>query len=48
MNVNGTKELPATREAVWNVINDPAKMAGLMPGVKCHFQTRRQCQEIAP
>ncbi len=34
MNVNGTKELPATREAVWNVINDPAKMAGLMPGVE--------------
>ncbi|MFN0155099.1 MAG: CoxG family protein [Gaiella sp.] len=34
MNVNGTKELSASREVVWSVINDPAKMAGLMPGVE--------------
>lgn len=34
MNVNGTKELSAPREIVWGVINDPAKMAGLMPGVE--------------
>ncbi|MFN8224666.1 MAG: SRPBCC domain-containing protein [Gaiellales bacterium] len=34
MNVKGTKELPATREVVWDVINDPEKMAGLMPGVE--------------
>jgi uncharacterized protein len=34
MKVEGTKELPAPREVVWNVINDPAEMAGLMPGVE--------------
>ena len=34
MNVNGTKELEASREVVWSVINDPAQMAGLMPGVE--------------
>ena len=34
MRVEGTKELPASREVVWNVINDPAQMAGLMPGVE--------------
>jgi carbon monoxide dehydrogenase subunit G len=32
--VEGTKELPAPREVVWDVINDPAQMAGLMPGVE--------------
>ena len=32
VNVNGTKELDASREVVWSVINDPAQMAGLMPG----------------
>jgi carbon monoxide dehydrogenase subunit G len=32
--VNGTKELGASREVVWSVINDPAQMAGLMPGVE--------------
>jgi carbon monoxide dehydrogenase subunit G len=32
--VEGTKDLPASREIVWNVINDPAQMAGLMPGVE--------------
>jgi carbon monoxide dehydrogenase subunit G len=32
--VNGTKELDASREVVWSVINDPAQMAGLMPGVE--------------
>lgn len=34
MNVSGTKEFDAPREAVWSVINDPAQMAGLMPGVE--------------
>ncbi len=34
MNVEGTKEFDASREVVWSVINDPAQMAGLMPGVE--------------
>jgi carbon monoxide dehydrogenase subunit G len=34
VNVSGTKELEASREVVWSVINDPAQMAGLMPGVE--------------
>ena len=34
MIVEGTKELEASREVVWSVINDPAQMAGLMPGVE--------------
>ena len=34
MIVSGTKELAAPRETVWNVINDPAEMAKLMPGVE--------------
>jgi carbon monoxide dehydrogenase subunit G len=34
MNVSGTKELAAPREVVWSVINDPAEMAKLMPGVE--------------
>jgi carbon monoxide dehydrogenase subunit G len=34
MKVEGTKELPASREVVWDVINSPAEMAGLMPGVE--------------
>ena len=34
MNVSGTKELPAPREAVWGVINEPSEMAKLMPGVE--------------
>jgi carbon monoxide dehydrogenase subunit G len=32
--VSGTKELAAPRESVWAVINDPAEMAKLMPGVE--------------
>jgi carbon monoxide dehydrogenase subunit G len=32
--VSGTKELAAPRETVWTVINDPAEMAKLMPGVE--------------
>jgi uncharacterized protein len=32
--VSGTKELPAPRAVVWSVINDPAEMAKLMPGVE--------------
>jgi uncharacterized protein len=32
--VGGTKELAASREVVWNVINDPKEMAALMPGVE--------------
>jgi uncharacterized protein len=34
MKVQGTKELAASREVVWNVINDPREMAALMPGVE--------------
>lgn len=34
MNVNGTKEFDAPRETVWSVLNDPAQMAQLMPGVE--------------
>jgi len=34
MKVEGVKELAATRETVWKVLNDPAQMAGLMPGVE--------------
>jgi carbon monoxide dehydrogenase subunit G len=34
MIVSGTKELPAPRETVWGVINEPAEMAKLMPGVE--------------
>jgi carbon monoxide dehydrogenase subunit G len=34
MIVSGTKELPASRETVWSVINEPAEMAKLMPGVE--------------
>ena len=34
MIVNGTKEFEAAREIVWSVIDDPAQMAGLMPGVE--------------
>ncbi len=33
MRVEGTKPLPASRDVVWRVLNDPAQMAGLMPGV---------------
>jgi carbon monoxide dehydrogenase subunit G len=32
--LEGTKELAAPQEAVWRVINDPAEMAQLMPGVE--------------
>jgi uncharacterized protein len=32
--VSGTKELAAPRDAVWQVINEPAEMAKLMPGVE--------------
>jgi carbon monoxide dehydrogenase subunit G len=34
MKVEGTKQLAAPREVVWNVINDPKEMAALMPGVE--------------
>jgi uncharacterized protein len=34
MRLEGTKELPAPREVVWKVLNDPAQMAKLMPGVE--------------
>ena len=34
MIVSGTKELAAPRESVWSVINEPAEMAKLMPGVE--------------
>jgi uncharacterized protein len=32
--VEGTKELSASRDVVWEVLNDPAQMAKLMPGVE--------------
>jgi len=32
--VSGTKELPAPRATVWNVINEPSEMAKLIPGVE--------------
>jgi carbon monoxide dehydrogenase subunit G len=34
MNVSGTKEFAAPRDVVWRVLNDPAQMAELMPGVE--------------
>ncbi len=34
MRVEGVKELSAPRDVVWKVLNDPASMAGLMPGVE--------------
>jgi len=34
MKVEGTKELSASRDVVWQVLNDPAQMAKLMPGVE--------------
>lgn len=34
MNVAGVKEFDAPRAVVWSVIDDPAQMAGLMPGVE--------------
>ena len=34
MKVEGTKELSAPRDVVWRVLNDPAQMAKLMPGVE--------------
>ena len=34
MIVSGTKELSATRQTVWSVINEPSEMAKLMPGVE--------------
>jgi uncharacterized protein len=32
--VSGVKELPAPRDTVWGVINEPEEMAKLMPGVE--------------
>jgi carbon monoxide dehydrogenase subunit G len=34
MKVEGTRTLAASRETVWGVLNDPASMAQLMPGVE--------------
>ncbi len=34
MKVSGEKRLDAPREVVWEVLNDPARMAKLMPGVQ--------------
>ena len=34
MKVEGTREFDASRETVWEVLNDPAQMANLMPGVE--------------
>ncbi len=34
MKVDGIRELSAPRETVWEVLNDPARMAQLIPGVE--------------
>ncbi len=34
MKVGGNRELSAPRETVWEVLNDPARMAQLIPGVE--------------
>jgi len=34
MKVEGARRYEAARERVWEVLNDPAEMAGLMPGVE--------------
>ena len=34
MRLEGVKDFAAPREVVWSVIDDPAQMAGLMPGVE--------------
>ena len=34
MKVEGEREFEAPREVLWDVMNDPAKMAELMPGVQ--------------
>lgn len=34
MRVEGTRSFAAPRETVWSVLNDPAQMAELMPGVE--------------
>ena len=34
MNVNGEREFEAPRATVWSVLNDPAAMASMMPGVE--------------
>ena len=34
MKVEGERTLQAPREVVWGVLNDPAQMAALMPGVE--------------
>jgi uncharacterized protein len=34
VNVSGTKEFDAPRDTVWSVLNDPAQMAQLLPGVE--------------
>ena len=34
MKLEGTKEFDAPREVVWSVIDDPEKMARMMPGVE--------------
>ena len=34
MKMEGTREFDAPRETVWEVLNDPSKMANLMPGVE--------------
>jgi carbon monoxide dehydrogenase subunit G len=34
MKVEGTRSYAAPREKVWEVLNDPKEMAGLMPGVE--------------
>ena len=39
MKVEGERTFDAPREVVWSVLNDPAEMAALMPGVQS-FESR--------
>ena len=34
MRVEGVKEFDAPPQLVWDVLNDPSKMANLLPGVE--------------
>ncbi len=37
MKVSGTRDFDAAPQAVWDVLNDPSELAGLLPGVE-HFE----------
>jgi carbon monoxide dehydrogenase subunit G len=51
MKVEGERTLDAPREVVWGVLNDPAQMAALMPGVQSfevHDDRRWSAQVSVP